>query len=531
MATAEGAPRLWVRALDQVIARVLPGTDGAAYPFWAPDGKAIGFFANGKLKRIDLAGGAPQTLADAPAGRGGTWNREGVIVFVPTNTLTLPTSVLMRVAATGGVPTPVTHLAAGQSGHRWPEFLPDGRRLLFFVKSDRPDVQGAYLGSLDGAEPTRVLASDTAVVFAPPNLLLWLRQDALVAQHFDPVRGTLSGDPAPVAQPVGVDNSVWRGVFSVSSAGVLAHRAGSGIQRRQLQWVNRSGTLLGTVGSSDENVLSSPDLAPDGRRVAVARNVDGNYDVWLIDVGRGVQSRLTFDAGLDIAPLWSRDGQRVAFLSSRNGVFDLFEKPSNGVGDEQPLLVSGEAKAPLSWSPDGRFLLYGNQDPKTGADLWALPMFGDRKPFPVVQTPFEEAAGQFSPDGRWVVYQSNASGRMEIDVRPFPGPGGQWQVSTAGGSQPRWRPDGKELFYIAPDARLMAVPIAVGTDGQTLEPGAPVPLFPTRLASGANILSGGFSKPQYAVAPDGRFLLNTAVDEETASPITIVLNWDAGLKK
>ena len=272
VATAEGAPRLWVRSLDEVIPRVLPGTDGAAYPFWEPDGHAIGFFAAGKLKRVDPAGGAPQTLADAPSGRGGTWNREGVIVFAPSAELAVPTSVLMRVAAEGGVATPVTRLAAGQGSHRWPQFLPDGRRFLFFVRAEKPDIQGAYLGSLDGSEPTRVLASDAAVHFAPPNFLLYVRQDTLVAVRFDAARGTVSGDPVPVAHGVGVDTGVFRGAFSVSSAGVLAHRAVSGSQRRQLLWVNRAGTRLGTVGSPDENGLASPELAPDERHVAVIRS-------------------------------------------------------------------------------------------------------------------------------------------------------------------------------------------------------------------------------------------------------------------
>jgi hypothetical protein len=221
----------------------------------------------------------------------------------------------------------------------------------------------------------------------------------------------------------------------------------------------------------------------------------------------------------------------VVFASEPNGVFDLFEKLASGAGDEQPLLVTADNKNPLAWSPDGRVLLYATQHPKTGADLWALPLAGERKSFPVAQTPFDEAAGQFSPDGRWVAYQSNESGPVQIYVRPFPGLGDKWQVSTAGGSQPRWRRDGKELFYVAPDARLMAVSIAVGADSQTVEAGAPVPLFATRLASGSNIPGGVMSKPQYAVASDGRFLMNVAVEGATAPPITVVLNWDAALKK
>jgi Tol biopolymer transport system component len=265
--------------------------------------------------------------------------------------------------------------------------------------------------------------------------------------------------------------------------------------------------------------------------VAVIRSSGGSPAVWSFEAARGVPSRLTFDTSIHQNPVWSPDGQRLAFSSTRNGFSDLFEKPSNGVGDEQPLLVTAESKAPAAWSPDRKFLLFGRQDPTTGVDLWAVPVEGDRTPFAVVRTPFEEGAGQFSPDGRFVAYQSNKSGAMEIYVQPFPEGGGPRQISTAGGGQPRWRRDGQELFYVAPDTRLMAVPIALGKDGQTIEPGTPVPLFPTRLASGANILAGALAKAQYAVARDGRFLLNAAVDEGATSPITIVLNWEAVLKK
>jgi Tol biopolymer transport system component len=531
VATAEGTPRLWVRSLDEVTPRVLPGTDGAAYPFWEPDARAIGFFAGGKLKRVDPAGGTPQPLADAPSARGGTWNRDGVIVFAPSAELAVSTSVLMRVAAGGGAATPVTRLAAGHGSHRWPQFLPDGRRFMFFVRSEKPEIEGAYLGSLDGGEATRIMASSAAVLFAPPNFLLDVRQDTLFAVRFDAARGTLSGEPVPVAHGVGADTGVFRGAFSVSAAGVLAHRAVSGSQRRQLQWVSRTGTRLGTVPSPDENGLASPELAPDEQRVAVIRSAGGAPAVWLIEVGRGVPSRFTFDATVYQNPVWSPDGRRVAFSSTRNGFHDLFEKASDGVGDERPLFVTAESKGLAGWSHDAKFLLYGSQDPTTGVDLWAVPLDGDRKPFPVVQTPIEDAAGQFSPDGRFVAYQSNKSGAMEIYVQPFPGGGAAHQISTAGGGQPRWRPDGRELFYVAPDTRLMAVLIALGKDGQTIEPGTPEPLFLTRLASGANIVSGTLLNAQYAVARDGRFLLNATVDEATPSPITVVLNWDAVLKK
>jgi serine/threonine protein kinase/Tol biopolymer transport system component len=534
IATADGAPRLWVRPLDQVTAQPLAGTEGATAPFWAPGGTAIGFFADAKLKRIDLDGSAPQVLADAPRARGGTWNGNGVILFSPNN------SGLMRVAATGGTPVAVTRLAPGQR-HLWPQFLPDGRRFLFLeVSPGRPEMRAVYVGALDGGEQFRVLAeAETAAMYAPPGALLLVRRGVLVAYRFDPTRGVVSGDPMPVAQGVGKDyvkntaawtNRLFHRAFAVSATGVLAHRAGA-TQRRQLVWVDRAGTVQGTVGPADDAALANPELSPDGRRVAVDRTVQGNTDIWLIEVGRGVPSRFTFDASVDAIPVWSPNGRRVVFLSRRNGTQDLFEKPTSGPGVEQPLLVAGTGKEPLSWSPDGRFLLYAAINLKTGVDdLWALPLAGERKPFPVLQTPFQEGAGQFSPDGRWVAYESNESGQVAIYVRPFPGPGGQWQVSSAGGSQPRWRPDGSELFYVAPDGRLMAVPIARGADRQTLEAGAPAPLFPARLASGGNIYIGaGNSKPQYAVAPDGRFLMNVAVEGATAPPITVVLNWQAAL--
>jgi Tol biopolymer transport system component len=528
VATADGVPRLWVRPLDQVTAQPLAGTEGASYPFWAPDGRAIGFFADGKLKRIDLGSTVPQVLADAPSGRGGTWNQDGVIVFAPTAIIG-GLHPLMRVMATGGTPVAATRHAPGQGSHRWPQFLPDGRHFLFFMAYGRVDTQGIYVGTLDGGEATRVLSAETAAVYATPGALLWVRQGVLVAQRFDPATAVVSGEAIPIAQAVGSDEGVLRGAFAVAT-GVLAHRAGGG-ERRQLAWVDRAGVVHGTVGTPDEGGLSNPELSPDGRRVAVNRTMQGNTDVWLIEVGRGVASRFTFAASNDGFPLWSPDGRRLAFGSEPKGVYDLVEKPLSGAGDEQPLLVTVEPKNPLAWSPDGRVLLYATQHPGTGPDLWAVPLAGERKPFPVVQTPFEETTGQFSPDGRWVAYQSNESGPAQIYVRSFPGPGGQWQVSTTGGRQPRWRPDGKELFYVAPDARLMAVSIAAGADRQTLEAGAPVPLFRTRLASGSNIPGGVMSRPQYAVASDGRFLMNVAVEGATAPPITVVLNWDGPLKK
>jgi len=527
-AVADRAPTLWVRPLDVTTASPLAGTEGASYPFWSPDGRAIAFFADGKLKRIEVSGGTVQVLADAPTGRGGAWSDDGVILFTPTNRVD-PTDVLMQVSAVGGTPRPVTHHAAGQASHRWPQFLPDGRRFLFLSTHGRADANGVYLGSLDGREPIRLLPTESAALFAPPDHLLVVRQGVLRAIRFNPDRGTIDGDGVPVADTVGTDAGIERSAFSVSPMGVLAYRPVGASQRRQLVWVDRTGTPLGTIGAPDDNAMADPSLDPAGQRVVVQRAVGGNFDVWVVDLNPGgTTRRLTFNPALDSSPIWSADGRRVMFFSARNGTSDVFEKPAGGAGEER--LVLRDAGVPLSTSPDGRFLLYMRNEPNTGVDLWALPLTGDdRKPIPVAQTTADERAGEFSPDGRWIAYESNESGRFQIHVRPFPTSGGTWEVSTTGGTQPRWRHDGKELYYVAPDARLMAVSLTATADGQTLDASPPVPLFPTRLASGVGVAPGGGS--QYVVAPDGRFLLNAVVDEASASPITVVLNWAAGLRK
>ena len=523
VATTEGQSRVWVRLLDDTDARALMGTEGASFPFWAPDARAIGFFAEGKLKRVDLAGGASQTLADAPNGRGGTWNSEGVILFTPGNGVSAPNSMITRVSAAGGTPIAVTHLGPGEGSHRWPQFLPDGRRFMFFSTAGRPDTQGVYLASLDGGEPVRVLATETPGVFVPPDRLLLVRSDALMAARFDAAQGTAAGELMQLAQPVGRDDGVFSSAFSVAP-GTLAYRATGGSQRRQLVWMDRTGKMVGSIGSPDTNQLAQLALDPAGQRIAVVRTILGNFDVWLVDTSRGIPARFTFDPGGDRYPLWSADGRRVVFWSVRSGPLSLYEKSASGAGDEQ--LLAADAGVPLSWSPDGRFLLYQRAEPKTGIDLWVLPMTGERKPLAVVQTDMDQPGGEFSPDGRWLAYESNESGRFEVYVQPFPGVGGKWQMSSAGGTQPRWRRDGKELYYLAPDARLMAVTVAATTDGKTLDPGVPASLFRPPLASGAGVTAG---RPEYTVAPDGRFLMNTVVDDTAPSPITIVLNWEEGL--
>jgi Tol biopolymer transport system component len=525
VATADGTSRLWVRPFDAGNARPLAGTEGASFPFWKPDGTAIGFFTQGKLKRVDLAGGVPQTLTNVASARGGAWNQDGVIVFAPDTT-----SGLMRIAATGGTPAVLTHVAPGEVSHRWPQFLPDGRRFLFLSARGQPSTHGVYLGSLDEREPTRLLAGETAAVYAPPGYLLRVIDGVLLAHRFNLESGVVSSESLALAQPVGTDDGTFQSAFSASST-ALAHRAGGPV-RGHLVWLDRAGKATGTAGPPDDSSLA-PELAPRGRRVAMSRFVHGNLDIYINDLAGGL-SRFTFDPAIDVGAVWSPDGSRIVFSSNRNGKFDLFEKVASGASDEQPLLVTPADKVACDWSPDGRFLLYTSQDPTTGFDLWALPLTGDGKPdgkpFPVVKTGADEQAGQFSPDGRWLAFTSNATGISEVYIQAFPGPGGKKQASTNGGGGPRWGRDGRELFYLAPDGKLMAVAIHVEPDGRALDPGPPTALFPTRLAKGPSITIFR-SRPEYAVASDGRFLMNVTVDDNVPPPISIVLNWSKLLKK
>ena len=539
VASGDGASRLWVRPLDTTAAQPLAGTDGASYPFWSPDSRSVGFFADGQLKRLDLSGGAPQTLAPASAGRGGTWSADGVILFAAGTA-----GPLLRVPAGGGDVVPVTTLGADQRSHQFPQFLPGGRQFLFYATGST-ETAGIYLGALDAAPVTRVTAADTAGAYLPTGpgsteafreggtrraeasseggWLLFGRQGTLVALRFDTARGALSGDPVTVADALAIDATSNVGALSVSATGLVTYRAG-GASRRQLTWFDRAGQALGTLGSPDATQVD-PALSPDGRLVAVERVAQGNTDLWLIDATR--TTRFTFDPAQDRLPVWSPDGRRLVFSRLRGGIFDLYQKPANGAGAEALLLASPESKSATSWSPDGRSLLYVNSPPTTSRDVWVLPMAGDPKPFPFLNSTFSEVWSVYSPDGHWVAYGSDESGRYEIYVRPFPGPGGQWQVSTAGGKDPRWRPDGKALYYIAPDSRLMAAPIA--SAGTALQPGLPPALFQPRIALGGTPVIG--TRQQYDVAPDGRFLINVSVDEGSAAPITVITNWNPEAKK
>jgi serine/threonine protein kinase/Tol biopolymer transport system component len=519
VASGDGPSRLWLRRLDATSAQPLAGTEGATFPFWSPDSRSLGFFADAKLKRTDVAGGSPQTLANSIP-RGGTWSPDGTILFSPGNN-----SPLFRISASGGEPVAVTKVDR-QISHRFPQFLPGGRQFLFYAPAATPEAAGIHLGSLDSPETQRLAAADAAGIYAANGWLLFIREGTLLAQRLDLGRRELTGDPLTVADPVA--SNVGAGAFSVSATGPVAYRSGEAGQR-QLVWFDRSGKRLGAMGEPDMNALSVVRLSPDGRRVAVHRVVQGNTDVWLLDAAR--TTRLTFDANVDRFPIWSPDGSRIVFSANRKGQFDLYLKPSNGAGSEELLVEAPHADTPSDWSRDGRFLLYQNNDPQMLNDLWVLPMEGERKPFLFLKTNFEERRGQFSPDGHWVAYMSNESGRYEIYVRPFSGTpsgraaGGQWQVSTSGGMSPRWRLDGKELYYIALDGKLMAAPITAG--GATIEPGTPVALFQMRIYGGGTEPAVG---TQYDASADGRFLINTVLEDDT-SPITLLQNWNPEAKR
>ena len=517
VATSDGTPRLWLRPLDSVTAQPLPGTDGASYPFWSPDSESIGFFAEGKLKRIDIGGGQPQTLAITSGARGGTWNANGVILFGVFSI------GIMRVPASGGEAVPATR--PDQERFRGSAVSPRRPALLALFARIR-EMQGIFLGELDSPDQTRIAAADTAAVYMPPGYLLYIRQESLVAKRFDISKYVLSGDAVTVAEPVGWDGAIGSGAFSVAATGVIAYRS-SGPGSRQLTWFDRAGKPVGVVGAADANSLQYPVLSRDGHRVVVDRTVLNNRDVFIVERSRGEPTRLTFSAKTDAAPIWSPDGSRIVYRSSRDNFYDLYEKSSSLEGAETLLYESDAPKIPNDWSPDGKALLFVSQNPETSNDLFVLPTESvsnssqKKNPYAFVQTPFDESQGTFSPNGQWIAYQSNEGGPMEIYAQPFPGPGGKRQISNAGGASPRWARDGKELFYVAPDGKLMAV--AISLKGGSLEAGIPVPLFQTRLTTAFGGTAGNI-RPQYDVAADGRFLMNITT-EETNSPITVILNW------
>jgi eukaryotic-like serine/threonine-protein kinase len=517
--SAVGERRLWIRPLDSLTAQPLPGTEEALQPFWSADGRFVGFFAAGKLKKIEVSGGPAQTLAIIASNRGGAWNREGVIVFAPN-----AGGELYRISAAGGPAAPITTLDAtrNQTVHSWPHFLPDGRHFLYLARSTQRENSAIYVGSIDSNDSKFLVNADSSPAYAPPGYLLFLRERTLMAQSFDAGKLQLTGEPFPIAEQVGSNSANGRGFFAVSENGVLVYRSNV-FADTQLAWFDRTGKQIAQVGTAGQ--ITGLALSPDDRRVVVSRlDNQGNSDLWVIEQAR--ETRFTFDPANDASPVWSPDGNRIAFNSSRSGSIDLYLKPASGAGNEELLFKSNNPKGPHDWSSDGRFILYGELDRKTNVDLWVLPLFGDHKSIPLLQTSFTETQGRFSPDGRWIAYVSNESGTFQVYVQSFPPSGGKWMISTNGGIQPRWRRDGKELFYLAADRKLMVVDVK--EDANKFEAGSPQALFEMHVSVGL----GPIGTSSYEVTRDGqRFLVNTPGEESSPSPLTVVLNWTAGLKR
>jgi Tol biopolymer transport system component len=514
--------KLWLRPLDSLEARPLPGTEGANFPFWSADSKSIAFIADLKLKRLDLQGDAPVPVCPISPGQptiGGTWNRDGVILFPGL-------AGLLRVSISGGDPIPLTtpDASRGETGHGFPQFLPDGKHFLYFVQSGDPNVAGIYIASLDHPE-ARVLVLNTYTkavytepVMAEPGYLLWLREQTLWAQRFDAKKLRLQGDPVVVVQDVAV-NAANRAAFWASDAGLLVYRTEAG-ETARLAWVNRDGK----PGQEFEQG-GAPQLSPDHTRAVFSRpGGSASENLWLFEFSRSGPTPLTFGARVDGQASFSHDGSQIAFSSNRNGgIFQIYRKDVNGAGQDEPLTSGPLDKRLTDWSRDDKFLLYYQIDPKTQSDLWVLPLDGNRKPFPILQTHAVESKGQFSPDGKWIAYDSNLSGNLEVYIRAFPSSSDSryWRVSIGGGTDPRWR--GEEIFYLSPEKKMMAV--TVRTSDTSVQPDSPRELFPTSLRGGA--------ETPYDVTADGqRFLLSSPAEGRNSTPpLTVIVNWDAALKK
>lgn len=514
-ATSEGTRALFLRTIDSINVQRLAGTEDGYLPFWSPDSRYIGFFSTSKLKKVDLNGGSPQTLCVVDHAYGGTWNREGVILFGSAG------QPLQRVSAAGGTTTVVLPLDAERKelDHELPFFLPDGRHFLYYsFKGNRGAIE-IFVGSLDGSRKM-LFRNDSNVAYVAPGYLLFARETTLMAQLFDPSKLELAGEPFPVMENVAFSGSNSYSHFSVSENGTLVFWKGSDVGR-QLAWFDRSGKQLATAGPP--GTYNDVTLSPDGTRAAIQKIDDGNSDIWIMDLVRGVPLRFTFSLNSDDNPSWSPDGNFLIYTSSRGDKIGFFRRNSTGAGNEEQIYESASAiDDGTDWSADAKNLLFGVVGDKSLGDIWVLPLDGSAKARPVLLSEFAEFHGRFSPDAHWIAYASIESGRPEVYVQSFPPAGGKWQVSTDGGAQPRWRRDGKELYFMSPDRKIMAVDVKLGT---TFEMGTPKALFQTRVTN--------FTSPnRYDVTADGqRFLVNSSVEENSRNPIVVILNWAAGIKK
>jgi eukaryotic-like serine/threonine-protein kinase len=512
-----GKDQLWVRTLSSLAPLPLPGTDGVSQPFWSPDSRHIGFFANGKLKRIEASGGPALTICDAPQGRGGSWNRDGIIVFAPSNA-----AGLSKVAAAGGIPVPITTLDSSRQevNHRWPWFLPDGEHFLYVDQTSnagQSENDAIFVGSLDSTVHKLVVHAASNMAFASGRLL-FLRQENLVAQTFNTSALELEGEAVPIAEQIVYSSLRSKGIFSVSQNGILLYQSGTELAA-QLTWFDRQGKSISTVG--DKRSLYTASLSSDGKRIAVDSfdPQSKNTDIWLYDLTRGVTTRFTYDQATDVIPVWSPDGKTLIFGSDRKGHNDLYRKNSNGTGTEEVVWESSLNKFATSWSADGNYLSVSTTgDPKTKWDIWILPLTGDRTPMKFLQTEFSEWIGSFSPDARWIVYMSNESGRYEVYVRPFQAEGGKWQISTSGGDSPLWSRDGRKIYFVT-GAKFMEVDVS--TTGSTFQASTPRTVF--ELEHGQVDFRD--------VTADGQRILLNVISGEVSAPATLVTNWDMDAKK
>ncbi|HVS31257.1 MAG TPA: protein kinase [Thermoanaerobaculia bacterium] len=515
-ARGEGAAAsfLWVRPLSGSAAQPLAGTEDAGHPFWSPDSRYIGFFAGGKLKKIDANGGPPQALADAQVGRGGSWSVKDVIVFSP-----VLTGQMVAVPATGGVPKPVTELdyEAGVTTHRYPWFLPDGDHFLYLALGSGQ----IHLGSTKGDVSKTLATSSSQAIYANGHLL-YVRDGSLVAQPFDTKTLTASQEITPLAEGINITER-GEGSFSVSATGTMAYAAGEHGSKSRLTWLNRDGKLGETIG--EPAFYETPAVSRDGRRIAVGmRDSNRNRDIWILDLARATSTRLTFDASDERAPIWSPNDDRVVYQSTSSSAGDIAMKRSSGTGAEEVIHANPEFTLATDWSRDGRFIAFQEVNAKepTGWDIWLYSM-ADRKATLFLQTPFAELTPRFSPDGKWLSYTSDESGLLEIYVQAVSGGGGKWQVSNDGGRWATWSRDGKQLHYLS-GSKLMVVDVGVAAAGEEFQAGVPRQLADLprlKTTPGA----------QYSPAPDGRFVVNLLSEETRTEPVTLVQNWPMLLQK
>jgi Tol biopolymer transport system component len=515
--------RLWIRRLDGTTARVLPGTEDAGFPFWSPDNRFVAFTAQRKLKIVDVSGGPVLTVCDMtlPYGAPGAWSADGTILLTPQ------IGPIQRVRASGGLPSPVTTMntGRGETVHGWPSVLPDGRHFIYLALLGAPGASKGvtYVASLDGQEEPRVVLQDGAAAKYVDGHLLFTRGNTLMAQAFDTVRLELLGQPRPIVDRIELHDNRLAGAFTASETGVLAYQTTRAV-RSQLIAYDRIGTQLSTV--SDPSDATYVELSPDGTRAlaSVLDDTTNTRDLWIFDLRRNLRTRFTSDPAEDIQGVWAPDSGRIIFSSNRSGQLDLYEKAVTGTEPEKPVLADSVNKYSRSWSSDGRFLLYqtGSALSQTRGDLYALPLFGDRKALPVVRSSFVDGWGRISTDGRWVAYESDESGRIEVYVTSFPEGRRRVLVSRGGGRFPKWRRDDRELYYLGADNRLMAA--TVDGRGAEFDVGEAQALFETRARSDRYL---GFGVgASFDVFPDGqRFLVNVMMEQTPTTPISVIINW------